>query len=112
MLPKRLIAFALIVGMALFASRSTVAQQATPPTTTQQAKPQAQPMAPATQPTAKTPEAKPAPVSPEPVKTARREEPATIVRLLHVEMSGGELLALPRPAASVFIADPTIADVQ
>jgi pilus assembly protein CpaC len=31
---------------------------------------------------------------------------------IRVEMSGGELIELPRPAANVFIADSTIADVQ
>ena len=31
---------------------------------------------------------------------------------IHVQMSSGEIIELPRPAANVFVADPTIADVQ
>jgi len=46
-------------------------------------------------------------------KAARRTDaqPAGM-RQIRVEMSGGELIELARPAANVFIADPTIADVQ
>jgi pilus assembly protein CpaC len=31
---------------------------------------------------------------------------------IHVRISSGELIEFPRPAANVFIADPTIADIQ
>ena len=40
---------------------------------------------------------------------ASAQTPPTSIR---VEMSGGELIELPRPAANVFIADSSIADVQ
>ena len=114
MMPNRLIALALIVSTTLFAAESTIAQQATPPAAAQQQKPQpvtapqSAPQPLPAPPVMEPPAAKPAPAA----KTARRDGTATIQRQLHVDMSGGELLELPRPAASVFIADPTIADVQ
>jgi pilus assembly protein CpaC len=108
MMPNRLIAIALIVSTALFASESTIAQQATPSTAAQQQKPPPLPVPPP----AEAPQAKPVPPSQPQIKTARRDDMPTIQRVLHVDMSGGELLELPRPAASVFIADPAIADVQ
>lgn len=111
MMPNRLIAFALIVSAALFVSERSVAQQqAAPPAAAQQQKPQ--PIAPAPLPPLTAPEQKPPRPATPPAKVTHRDEPAVIQRQLHVEMSSGELLELPRPAASVFIADPTIADVQ